>query len=546
MAQVALSTIPSRHRQFTTAPTAGTWAVGEIVWNSAVGAAGPDGWVCVTAGTPGTWREFGYGRRVVGTGVAATDTAALQAAIDGLAESQGLGVGVIEVRGAILLNDTIEIDKKAIKFIGRGAFGNTPNFGSFAGEGTAFIWSGSAGIPMFTVTDSMGLQFEDIFFQGALAAVPSELVFFNNAGGSLGTNQLLWFRRCGFGAGSWTSPATTTGGADTATYAVRFGGTNGNNDQFRFDDCVFRNVGTGLKLDNSQSIWGLLVNCLFDNCNTAGLQTSANVTLVNPQFNACTIDIKLESTALVDVYGWQSENSELVAKQTGNGGYLKVRGGKIRVASGYAGTNLFEMDTVGGNGGLLLEGVFLDDAGNGGTMPKVKVDGNNSSSNGYVTIKSCPNLGLADLDITSNATGAGLVCDIQVEDHFIRTELTGGTSLKTTDSHYVTFSRGAGVSDPAADDILVWRAPYACTLTNIRAYQDTGTGTEVNAFKGSLASPTLFRAANYAIAVADTVEDAGSLQNTSVAAGDKVYIRIASVSGSPNEVIVQLDFTRTV
>lgn len=48
----------------TTAPTTGTWAVGDIVYNSAVselGAAGSkymiEKWTCVAAGTPGTWKE---------------------------------------------------------------------------------------------------------------------------------------------------------------------------------------------------------------------------------------------------------------------------------------------------------------------------------------------------------------------------------------------------------------------------------------------------------------------------------------------------------
>lgn len=46
----------------TTAPSTGTWAVGDKVRNSApseLGGSGSkyvvDGWVCVAAGTPGTW-----------------------------------------------------------------------------------------------------------------------------------------------------------------------------------------------------------------------------------------------------------------------------------------------------------------------------------------------------------------------------------------------------------------------------------------------------------------------------------------------------------
>lgn len=41
------------------APTTGTWTIGDICWNSAPTASNNLGWVCVTAGTPGTWTPFG-------------------------------------------------------------------------------------------------------------------------------------------------------------------------------------------------------------------------------------------------------------------------------------------------------------------------------------------------------------------------------------------------------------------------------------------------------------------------------------------------------
>lgn len=43
----------------TAAPTGGTWRIGDIVYNVAPAAAGTIGWVCTTAGTPGTWKTFG-------------------------------------------------------------------------------------------------------------------------------------------------------------------------------------------------------------------------------------------------------------------------------------------------------------------------------------------------------------------------------------------------------------------------------------------------------------------------------------------------------
>lgn len=48
-----------RHTTGSAAPASGTWAVGDIVYNTAPAASGYVGWVCVTAGSPGTWRGFG-------------------------------------------------------------------------------------------------------------------------------------------------------------------------------------------------------------------------------------------------------------------------------------------------------------------------------------------------------------------------------------------------------------------------------------------------------------------------------------------------------
>jgi hypothetical protein len=41
------------------APVANRWVVGDVVYNTAPAAAGTIGWVCTTAGVPGTWKTFG-------------------------------------------------------------------------------------------------------------------------------------------------------------------------------------------------------------------------------------------------------------------------------------------------------------------------------------------------------------------------------------------------------------------------------------------------------------------------------------------------------
>jgi hypothetical protein len=138
---------------------------------------------------------------------------------------------------------------------------------------------------------------------------------------------------------------------------------------------------------------------------------------------------------------------------------------------------------------------------------------------------------------------------VQVKHTFVSPKADGAdaTLVRPSDwnaDHSVVFSVSAAIKAPAVDDFFVWRAPYACTLMNLRAYQDVGSGSTINAFGGSLASPTLFRSSNYAITAADAVEDAGTLQNTNISAGDRIYFRVAGVAGSPNEIGIQLDLTR--
>jgi hypothetical protein len=40
-------------------PVSGSYSVGDVVWNSAPSPGGNVGWVCITAGAPGTWKAFG-------------------------------------------------------------------------------------------------------------------------------------------------------------------------------------------------------------------------------------------------------------------------------------------------------------------------------------------------------------------------------------------------------------------------------------------------------------------------------------------------------
>lgn len=106
----------------------------------------------------------------------------------------------------------------------------------------------------------------------------------------------------------------------------------------------------------------------------------------------------------------------------------------------------------------------------------------------------------------------------------------------------VIFSRGGTVLTPAAAiNIIVWRAPFACTVTNVRGYRVGGTGATINARRNG-ASNHLGSALS--LTSADTWTDGGAVSNTAYVAGDKLEIMLVTLTGSPTQVAVQVDYTR--
>lgn len=109
----------------------------------------------------------------------------------------------------------------------------------------------------------------------------------------------------------------------------------------------------------------------------------------------------------------------------------------------------------------------------------------------------------------------------------------------------IPFSRGgtAFKSDgiTAAVNIIVWRAPFACTVTAVKGYRVGGSGATVNARRNGTDNHL---ASAVSLSSADTWTDGGSVQNTAYAAGDKMEIMVVSATGSPTQVAVQVDLTR--
>jgi hypothetical protein len=130
------------------------------------------------------------------------------------------------------------------------------------------------------------------------------------------------------------------------------------------------------------------------------------------------------------------------------------------------------------------------------------------------------------------------------------TGLTSGHLLQATGTASfafaaTTFSRGGTLIQAdgltAAVNIIVWRAPFACTVTAVKGYRVGGTGATVNARKNGTSNHL---ASAVSLSSADTWTDGGSVQNTAYAAGDKLEIMVVSVAGSPTQVAVQVDLTR--
>lgn len=177
-----------------------------------------------------------------------------------------------------------------------------------------------------------------------------------------------------------------------------------------------------------------------------------------------------------------------------------------------------------------------------------------------VSADSTTNFILSNCQLTGTPTTAiSLVSATRPTLDNLRIALTSGTPIVSTSATDVTYvnvydgtetiksssaiTRGGTVLDPAATarNIPVWRAPFACTVTNVRGYRVGGTGAVINARRNG-ASTHL--ASNLSLTSADTWTDGGAVQNTAYATGDRMEIMIVSTAGSPTEVAIQVDFTR--
>ncbi len=105
-----------------------------------------------------------------------------------------------------------------------------------------------------------------------------------------------------------------------------------------------------------------------------------------------------------------------------------------------------------------------------------------------------------------------------------------------------SFSRGGTVLNPVSgQNLMVWRAPFACTVTNVRSHFSGGTSIVYNARRNQASNHL---SANQTNSTADAWADGGAVQNTAYAAGDDLELMIVTVNGAVAQASLQVDYTR--
>ena len=139
----------------------------------------------------------------------------------------------------------------------------------------------------------------------------------------------------------------------------------------------------------------------------------------------------------------------------------------------------------------------------------------------------------ATIDLDSETSTEGTSTDVARADH--------GHGIATDDNKFTVgcLLDGAGAA-PAVGFRMLWRAPFACTVTNIRGHVDAGTTTQINARRNQTSD---FLAVDYTITAANAWQDAGAVQNTAIAAGDDIEAELVA-AGTATKVNIQIDLTR--
>lgn len=104
------------------------------------------------------------------------------------------------------------------------------------------------------------------------------------------------------------------------------------------------------------------------------------------------------------------------------------------------------------------------------------------------------------------------------------------------------FSVGGTLTSPTTGTtLMVWRAPFACVVTNVRTHFKGGTSIVCNARKNQTSNHL---ASDYTNSSANAWGDGGAVQNIAYATGDDLEIMFVTINGSVTEASIQVDFVR--
>lgn len=126
------------------------------------------------------------------------------------------------------------------------------------------------------------------------------------------------------------------------------------------------------------------------------------------------------------------------------------------------------------------------------------------------------------------------------------TDGAAGEVLQTNGSGVTTWiplieTKGGVFLDPTgAEDVVVWRAPFACTVIKIQGNQVGGTSSAVNARKNGTDA---LLAADLAV-TAGSWSSTSTIQNASFAVDDSLEIRLISLVGTPTTITIQVECAR--
>lgn len=101
------------------------------------------------------------------------------------------------------------------------------------------------------------------------------------------------------------------------------------------------------------------------------------------------------------------------------------------------------------------------------------------------------------------------------------------------------FSMSIDFSPATPATEVLWVAPFPCTVKRISAYRVGGTGAAVNA----LVNTSYTNSVDLSITTASTFVSANSDASVSMVAGSVLKVQLVSATGSPTEVIVQVDLS---